>query len=78
MLALYRLARDAAHTLISSLTFALFNRPLPYHSPEIEQEIDSRLARIAERQQIAWLGGAVSIHPPSEALESGPLSRRSV
>jgi hypothetical protein len=48
MLALYRLARDFGHTIISSLTFALFNRPLPYDSPEIEQEIDRRLAQIAE------------------------------
>jgi hypothetical protein len=48
MLVLYRLAHDAGHIIISSLTFALFNRPLPNHSPEIEQEIDRRLARIAQ------------------------------
>jgi hypothetical protein len=43
MLALYRLARDAGHTIISSLTFALFNRPLPYHSAENQQEIDKHV-----------------------------------
>ena len=48
MLALYRFARDAGHTIISSMTFALFNRPLPYHSAENQQEIDKHLARIAE------------------------------
>ena len=47
MLALYRLAHGVGHTIISSLTFALFNRPLPNYSPEIEQEIDRRLPRIA-------------------------------
>jgi hypothetical protein len=48
MLALYRLGRNAGHTIISSLTFALFNRPLPYHSDENQQEIDKHLARLAE------------------------------
>jgi hypothetical protein len=47
MLALYRLARDAGHTIISSLSFVIFNRPLPYHSAEKQRKIDSYLARIA-------------------------------
>jgi hypothetical protein len=47
MLALYRLAQGAGHTIVSSLTFALFNRPLPNFSPELQQKIDRRLARIA-------------------------------
>ena len=48
MLTLYRVARDFGHTVISSLTFALFNRPLPYQSPEIQREIEEHLARIAK------------------------------
>jgi hypothetical protein len=39
MLAFYQLARDAGQTFISSLTFALFNRPLPNHS-ETPRELD--------------------------------------
>jgi hypothetical protein len=61
MLALYRLAHDAGHTIISSLTFALFNRPLPNYSPEIEQKMDSRLTRIAS----LYRGRKKLTHPDS-------------
>jgi hypothetical protein len=49
MLAFYRLARDAGHTLISSLTFALFNRPLPNHS-EMPGELDPQRWRDCARE----------------------------
>jgi hypothetical protein len=49
MLAFYRLARDAGHTLISALTFALFNRPLPDHR-ETPRELDPQRWRDCARE----------------------------
>jgi hypothetical protein len=49
MLAFYRLARDAGHTLISALTFALFNRPLPDHR-EMPRELDPQRWRDCARE----------------------------
>lgn len=55
MLTFYRLARDAGHTLISSLTFALFNRPLPNHS-ETPRELDPQRWRDCAREARAKAG----------------------
>jgi hypothetical protein len=77
----YRLARDAGHTLIGSLTFALFNRPLPDHR-ETPRELDplrwrdwAREARakanqMNARQKRRMLGLAAFYERLAEQLEA--------
>jgi hypothetical protein len=55
MLAIYRLARDAGHTLLSSLTFALFNRTLPDLSA-MPRELDPQRWRDCAREAHAKAG----------------------
>jgi len=46
MLAYYRLARGAGHSIFKSLGFALFNWDLPSRADEIERQIAESQARI--------------------------------
>jgi len=50
MLAFYRLARGAGHSIFSSLAFALFNRPLGA-SASSEQMMRDYLARVADLEK---------------------------
>jgi hypothetical protein len=47
MLAFYRLARGAGHSILS-LAFALFSRSLPGPSVSSEQQMRNYLARVAD------------------------------
>jgi hypothetical protein len=48
MLAFYRLARGAGHSIFASLAFALFRRSLPGPSVSSEQQMRNYLARVAD------------------------------
>ena len=48
MLAFYRLARGAGHSVSASLAFALFNRPLPESSVPLEQQEKDYIDRVAD------------------------------
>jgi len=48
MLAFYRLARGAGHSIFASLAVALFSRPLPGPSVSSEQQMRNYLARVAD------------------------------
>ena len=50
MLAFYRLARGAGHSIFASLAFALFNRPLG-RSASDEQLMRAFLARVADLEK---------------------------
>jgi hypothetical protein len=50
MLAYYRLARGAGHSMFASLAFALFNRPLG-RSGSDEELMRAFLARVADLQK---------------------------